>query len=707
MPYDDVVKKIIKETNLSKEEVVKKIEEKVKELGGLITPEGAAHIIARELEINLYDTAQVQKPKPLKISELMPGMNNVKLTAMVKTIYEPKAFNRKDGTQGAVQNIVLIDKSGYCRLVLWDDQIPQFKEFSLNTGDILRISGGYVKENKYDGIKELSLSSRSQIKINPEDIEKNAFPEKLLDYDNINALELGKTDVKLIGKITAIRQISTFKRKDGSEGKVSSVEIADETGKIKITLWGKKAELVENLEKDEVIEIIGGYTKEGLNNNLEIHLGKNGSINKKNVQIEVPTKILKSESRIQQFSKKTEQPQQEVRLSDLNEKMSNISLIARVAGKRSIKEFQRKDGTTSKVGNLLVKDNSGSGRITFWGEDTNYIDKVEIGDVIRIEGAYVRPGFQGKPEVHIGRSTEIDINPPDYLKEAIPALDLNFTKIEELKPQERDVNVKALITRVQEIRTFAKNNDQEGYVLNIGISDPTGSTRLVAWNEKAIEYENIQEMTPIKILHGYTKQGNQGIEIHLGAYSSIIELENPEEVGFEDLNEIETSLVDSGPQRVEMVKLQDGGVYEIRGTILKVYESKLYYHSCPECRKKVVEQEDGAWLCEKHGTVEPEITLYLSLALDDGTGCVRTTFFGENAQELIGIKPETIVDEITQIGIQSVIVKLNQRLKGQELVVTGRSRRNQYDDGMDLIVYSFHKADPEEEIKKIKKQLQI
>ncbi|NHJ03408.1 MAG: DUF2240 family protein [Candidatus Heimdallarchaeota archaeon] len=706
MPYDEVVKRIVAETDLSKEEVIEKINEKVKELGSLITPEGAAHIIARELEINLYDSQPIKKPQPTSISDLMGGMNNVTITALVKGVYEPKNFSRSDGTQGAVQNLHLIDKTGYCRLVLWDTQISQFGDMGISKGTILRIIGAFVKESQFDKVKEISLSSRSQIEIDPKDAKKDNFPETLLSFQKINKMQLGLTDVELVGKIVAIRQISSFTKKDGSEGQISAIEIADETGKIKITLWDDKADIIENLKIDNVIEVLGGYTRQGLNDSIEVHLGKNGAINKNNkIKIEVPKEILESESVITaQKTSASSSPCEEVRLSDLQENMKNISIIARITGTSSIREFDKKDGTESKVGSLLVSDNSGPGKVTLWNSMTDYIKKVEIGDVIRIEGAYVKLGLRGEPEVHVGSNTTIEIN-PEYLTDAIPELELDFIEIASLKSNERDVNVKALVMRVQDMRSFSKSDGSDGRVLNIGIGDQTGSARLVAWDEKAIELEHLEEMSPIEVLHGYTKEGNQGVEIHLGKLSTVRKMKNADSFDISKIKSFQQPSSSSSTKRVDMIDLEEGEYVEIRGTILKVYEGKIYYHSCPECRKKVTEIEDNKWKCEEHGTIEPSQTIFVSIALDDGTGCVRVTFFRDLAQQLLDISPESIIDEIEQVGIQPVILKLEQRIKGREIVVKGRPRKNKFDDGMDLIANSFSESDPKTEIELVKSSL--
>ncbi|MHA1243407.1 MAG: DUF2240 family protein [Candidatus Heimdallarchaeota archaeon] len=707
MPYDEVVKRIVTESKMTKDEVTQRINEKVEELGGLITLEGAAHIVAREMDINLYDSQQIPKPKPIKIKDLIDGMNNVTITALVKNIYQPKTFSKKDGTQGAVQNVHLVDNTGACRLVIWDDQIRQFQEANLSQGDLIRINNAYAKESKYDGVKELGLNSRSHIEPSPTDVDKKDFPDKLLELGKISDLTLNQSDVEIIGQIISIRPLSTFTKKDNTEGQVASIEIADETGKTRVTLWDTMAEEVTKYKVDDVIKIIGGYIRSGMNNEIEVHLGKNALIEKKSkVTIDVPKEILESSTPTNyDSSSQSKEPSKEVRLSDLDESMRNISIIARVTGISNIRTFQRKDGTTSEVGSLLVKDNSSDGRITFWNSMTDYIKQVDIGDVIRVEKAYVRKGLRGEAEVHVGKIANVEIN-PEYLDDAVPSLDLQYSKISELEPRQRDVNVKAIIMRVQEIRTFSKSSGKEGQVLNIGIGDSTGSTRLVAWDEKAVELESIEEMTSIEVLHGYTKEGQNGVEVHLGSLSSVRPIEPDEELDVSKIKQQNPQSTPAKAQRVDMVDLEDGSFSEIRGTIMKVYEGNLYYNSCPKCRKKV-EETEGNWKCLEHGEITPEQVIFFSLALDDGTGCVRVTFFREHAEEILDQTPANIIDEIEQVGIQAIITKFEQRLKGREYIVRGKARKNKFDDGMDLIVSSFSEMDAKSEIELVKSTLKV
>jgi len=77
------------------------------------------------------------------------------------------------------------------------------------------------------------------------------------------------------------------------------------------------------------------------------------------------------------------------------------------------------------------------------------------------------------------------------------------------------------------------------------------------------------------------------------------------------------------------------------------------------------------------------------------------------AEQLIDMSTDNLIDEIENTGIQSLLVKLEQRLKGREIIVRGRSRKNKFDDGMDIIASTFSDADPKAEIELVKGSLKV
>jgi hypothetical protein len=63
IPIDVIIEKITEQTDLKEEEVQNKINSKLEQLSGLISKEGAAHIVANELGVKLMQTEGVMKIK--------------------------------------------------------------------------------------------------------------------------------------------------------------------------------------------------------------------------------------------------------------------------------------------------------------------------------------------------------------------------------------------------------------------------------------------------------------------------------------------------------------------------------------------------------------------------------------------------------------------------------------------------------------------
>ncbi|PIN86130.1 hypothetical protein COV19_06555 [Candidatus Woesearchaeota archaeon CG10_big_fil_rev_8_21_14_0_10_44_13] len=200
IPYDMVVEKI-KEKGLSDEEISLKIKQKMDQLSGLISKEGAAHIIANELGIKLVDQASGR----LKIKNLLMGMRNVEIVGRVQEIYEAREFKTETRT-GKVGSLILGDETGTVRLVLWGGQADKMKE--INKGDVVQIEAGYVKQN--NNRMEVHLGDRGNMKINPEG-EKIAEVKKAeAKRKSISELKEGDIDVELFGTIVQIYDLRFF-----------------------------------------------------------------------------------------------------------------------------------------------------------------------------------------------------------------------------------------------------------------------------------------------------------------------------------------------------------------------------------------------------------------------------------------------------------------------------------------------------------------
>ncbi|MBI4141179.1 hypothetical protein HY485_05060 [Candidatus Woesearchaeota archaeon] len=156
IPYPEILAKLTQQTGMTQEQVEQKIQAKLQQLSGLISKEGAAHIVANELGIKLIQNTG-------KIKDLYPEMRNVEFLAKIQNIYEVREFLRADQTAGKVGRFIAGDETGTIPVVCWNTQTDNFQQ--LSQGTIVRITSGLVRENR--GQAEVHLNDQSRIIINP------------------------------------------------------------------------------------------------------------------------------------------------------------------------------------------------------------------------------------------------------------------------------------------------------------------------------------------------------------------------------------------------------------------------------------------------------------------------------------------------------------------------------------------------------------
>jgi hypothetical protein len=205
LTYEDIIKKICDEKGVVKEEIEVKIKEKLNQLSDLISKEGAAHIVANEYGVRVYQTsgASVGEQKS-KIKDLSATIKNVEVIVKVLQVYEIRTF-KTAMREGRVANLFVADESGSCRLVLWDEKhIKAVENSEIKVGDVLKVKSAYVKENNR-GSMEVHLGGQGSWEINPAGIivESVAASEVTADRKNVKDLAEGET-ATVIGTVVQI-----------------------------------------------------------------------------------------------------------------------------------------------------------------------------------------------------------------------------------------------------------------------------------------------------------------------------------------------------------------------------------------------------------------------------------------------------------------------------------------------------------------------
>jgi len=221
-----------------------------------------------------------------------------------------------------------------------------------------------------------------------------------------------------------------------------------------------------------------------------------------------------------------------------------------------------------------------------------------------------------------------------------PKRDVNLIKIDEINEPKTPVSFNAKVIRKYEKRTFTTKDGSEGAVQNIFVGDETGVTRVVFWNEQTDLISNVNEGDIVKILNGYTTENNQYPDRVDVRYSQYSEIEiNPEGVEI-NLPEFKTQEVETTEKKISELEEGDRSV-KLTAKIVD-FEIPRYYVGCPECFKKVM-QDDGKHTCANHSEVEGIKIPIVNLVVDDGTGSVNIVGFRDRASSLTELSNEEIV----------------------------------------------------------------
>lgn len=314
-----------------------------------------------------------------KIKDIKDGMGDLNLTVKVLEISEVRTFQKKDGSSGKVGNLLLGDSTGTIRVTLWDEKTEFLSR--LEYGDAVEIINAYARENAFNQKVELQIGNRSIIKKSEKKVE---YEEQFTPIADIKA---NVNNINASGKVLDISEIRTFEKKDGSTGRVGNLLLGDPTGKIRLTLWDEKTDLLDEIDFDETIEVLNAYSRENVfNQQIELNLGSRGTIQKTEKKVEYKEKI--------------------ANIADVVPGES-YSVQGKVSEIGELREFEREDGTESVVANLELKDKTGSIRLTLWGDQAYVIEDLDIGSEIQIINAYAKYGLNEEIELSVGNRSRV------------------------------------------------------------------------------------------------------------------------------------------------------------------------------------------------------------------------------------------------------------------------------------------------------------
>ncbi|WP_340100947.1 single-stranded DNA binding protein [Salinibaculum salinum] len=352
------------DTDVDESEFREAVEQKVEQMDGLADEETAAMLIAHELEDHEVGT----------ISDIEPGMDEVKFLAKVVSVGELRTFERDgEDEDGRVINVEAADETGTVRLAFWDQQAASIADGQLDSGEVLRVKGR-PKEG-YNGL-EVSVDKA----------EPDADADIDVDLDGpatVDSLSMGQSDVNLRGLVLDTDDVRTFDRDDGSEGRVSNLTLGDETGRIRVTLWDEMADRATELDSGTAVEVVDGYVRER-EGSLELHVGDRGAVEVVEDDVDYDPDATAIDD------------------VEIGETVDIAGVVRSADPKRT---FDRDDGSEGQVRNIRVQDDTGDIRVALWGPKAD--KEIAPGDEVLAADVEIDDGWQDDLEASAGWQSSV------------------------------------------------------------------------------------------------------------------------------------------------------------------------------------------------------------------------------------------------------------------------------------------------------------
>lgn len=205
------------------------------------------------------------------------------------------------------------------------------------------------------------------------DIEYEGLEDEI-DYDEfaipISEVREGLSNIVLVGRISRVFPVRQFTRKDGSPGIVGNFMVSDGKNSIKIVLWDQTSKIMETdfFREDEVIRVIGGYSKVGLKEQLEIHIGKKGTVILAPTDVNarlVPPPLVSEEL----CNRPTIEGGSNISVGDLLSKEGFIPEISGTIRDYDLTEIEKKNGGMGFLLKLNLLDGTGTIRVKLWDDN--------------------------------------------------------------------------------------------------------------------------------------------------------------------------------------------------------------------------------------------------------------------------------------------------------------------------------------------------
>jgi ssDNA-binding replication factor A large subunit len=453
--------------DINLEQIKELIEEKKRKIGaGYLTDQGALFLVAADLGAT-FDNVQRTKRG---IKDLYIGARDLDLTVRLLNSYPIRIFTKKD-TNENIENrtISVYDADGSIKVRLWDNLTHVIEDNQLKPGDLIQIKNCYVK-SALDGKPIINIGEGGNISpYQGNDASIPDIDDITSNIDNIRSEKENVVVSGLISSIPRIIEF-TDSRGEQKKSLQTMLSNDSGDRKLRVALWNiDEDSLPKFFQMNIPVRIIGARIKEANlqygNGDYEIHgdegtiielkekppdyevhsiriitdgRTENGTVNyvgvgkdKKLVYVIlqglsdkvtpnsildcIPSRIfgnmvfLKEDSYLELVENKSFPALEEcvAKIKDIKTVGESYIVESIILQQPNTAQVNTKTGELVSVTDTLIGDDTGEIRLVGWRDSSNELGKVKVGDRIRIIGALLNTGREGKLELTLRKDSSI------------------------------------------------------------------------------------------------------------------------------------------------------------------------------------------------------------------------------------------------------------------------------------------------------------
>ena len=453
--------------DINLEQIKELIEDKKRMIGaGYLTDQGALFLVAADLGATFDNVQRTKKG----IKDLYIGARDLDLTVRLLNSYPIRTFTKKD-TNENIENrtISVYDAGGSIKVRLWDNLTHVIEDNQLKPGDFIQIKNCYVK-SALNGKPIINIGEGGNISpYQGNDASIPDIDGITSNIDNIRSEKENVVVSGLISSIPRIIEF-TDSRGEQKKSLQTMLSNDTGDRKLRVALWNiDEDSLPKFFQMDIPVRIIGARIKEGNlqygNGDYEIHgdegtiielkekprdyevhsiriitdgRTENGTVNyvgvdkdKKLVYVIlqglsdkvtpnsildcIPSRIfgnmvfLKEDSYLELVENKSFPALEEcvAKIKDIKTVGESYIVESIILQQPNTAQVNTKTGELVSVTDTLIGDDTGEIRLVGWRDSSNELGKVKVGDRIRIIGALLNTGREGKLELTLRKDSSI------------------------------------------------------------------------------------------------------------------------------------------------------------------------------------------------------------------------------------------------------------------------------------------------------------